>query len=212
MKKAFSLIELSLALLIFGIIAFFAMPLILPNKLYLAANQVLSHLRYTQELAILDDKDGLGKDWHKRNWRLFFHSGLVGNSKEHDWRYTVFSDDGKFSGNPNSLAQIAKDPANKNKYLTSGFNAQKYKDELLNQNLNLTKTYGVVDIKFKDCGNKNQTISFDSYGAVGGTPKNANHLFDKRFLKDCYISFYDNMGRKVTIKIHNVTGYAKILD
>ncbi|BCX79852.1 Tfp pilus assembly protein FimT/FimU [Campylobacter sp. 19-13652] len=212
MSRAFSLFELCLVILILGIMLAFAMPNIALDKLHLAAQQILIHLRYTQGLAIMDDKAGLGDEWYKRNWRLFFHSGLVGDSKEHDWRYTVFSDDGKFSGNPNSLSQIAKDPANPNKFLTSGFNGQNYKSSLLNKNLNLTKTYGVADIKFKNCGSKNQTISFDSYGAPSGTLKNAKNPFDKRFLRDCEISLYDEAGKKATIKIHAITGYAKIIE
>lgn len=211
MRRGFSMIELTLVLIILGIILFIASPKLLPDKLSLAAFQVASHLRYTQRLALNDDKTGLGDEWHKRNWRLFFHSGLVTGSKEHEWRYTVFSDDGKFSGNPNSLKQIAPDPANPGKLLTSGFNAQSYKDSRITSSLNLSKTYGIVEIKFKNCGNKNQTISFDSFGAPSGTPKSAKHPFARRFTKDCEISLYDKTGKNITIIVHAITGYVKIL-
>lgn len=210
MRGAFSLLELVLVLAIVGTLSVFVGFKMSGEPLKLAANQVAMHLRYTQQLALRDDKTGLGEQWYKRYWRLFFHSGLVGDSTEYEWRYTIFSDDGKFSGNPNSMKQIADDPANPGKKLTSGFNAQSYKDKDITPSLNLSKTFGVANISFKDCGNKNQTIAFDSFGAPSGTMKSAKHPFHRRFSKICEIRFYDKLGKSVAIKIYPISGFIQI--
>lgn len=211
MKTAFSFIEVILVVFLLGILSTFVFPKIQKDNVLLAANQVAMHLRYTQYLALLDDKSNLGEQWYKRYWRLFFHSGLVGDSKEHEWRYTVFSDDGRFSGNPNSMNQIANDPANIGKKLTSGFNAQSYKDSRISPNLNLSKTFGIKNITFKDCGAKNQTISFDNYGAPSGTVKSAKSPFSRRFAKNCIITLYDKNGKNYSIVVHAVSGFVQVI-
>lgn len=210
MKRAFSYLELVIVLIVLAILFSFALPNLKPDTLALAANQVAHHIRYTQHLALLDDKMGLGEHWYRRYWRIYFHSGKVGDTKK-QWRYTIFSDDASFSGNPNSIYQIALNPENPTKRLTSGFAKQYYKDAQITPSLNLSRTYGVSNIVFKNCGNNNQTIAFDSFGAPSSTIKNANSPFEKRLLNDCEITLFNAQNRSIKIIVYAITGYVKIV-
>ena len=77
MKKAFTMLELVFVLVVIGILAAVMLPQMQSTKLREAAIQVVSHIRYTQHLAMIDDKfnanDGL---WFRKRWELLFGSSL----------------------------------------------------------------------------------------------------------------------------------------
>ena len=56
MKKAFTMLELVFVIVIIGILAVVAMPSFQRDTLQEAGNQIISHIRYTQHLAMMDDK------------------------------------------------------------------------------------------------------------------------------------------------------------
>ena len=73
MKKAFTMIELIFIIVVVGILAAVAVPQINRNSLVEAADQVAAHIRYTQQLAMNDNKfDPNDPDWFKRLWRIQF--------------------------------------------------------------------------------------------------------------------------------------------
>ncbi|WP_419249844.1 prepilin-type N-terminal cleavage/methylation domain-containing protein [Campylobacter fetus] len=77
MKKVFTLIEIIIVLVIVGIMASFTIPKLNRNDLRLAADQIVSHIRYTQHLAIIDDKfDTKDTNWYKGRWQIFLPKPL----------------------------------------------------------------------------------------------------------------------------------------
>ena len=56
MKKAFTMLELVFVLVVIGILAAVMIPNMQSTALREAAIQVVSHIRYTQHLAMIDDK------------------------------------------------------------------------------------------------------------------------------------------------------------
>lgn len=98
MKRAFTLLELVFVIVIAGILAFVLIPKSSDTKLLESANQLISHIRYAQQLALNNDQfDPNDKDWYKKMWRIEFES----NGTYKVWR-----------GNEAKSNKIAPDPAN----------------------------------------------------------------------------------------------------
>ena len=75
MKKAFSLIELVFVIVIIGILAAVIIPSVKSNKLRKAAIQLVSHIKYTQHLAMINDKFEISDNsWYKKRWQIIFGS------------------------------------------------------------------------------------------------------------------------------------------
>ena len=91
MKKAFTLVELVFVVVVIGILAFALWPTKQPTQALEAARQIVAHIRYTQHLALNDDKfaahtdtggtDSIAKDWYKRLWRITFSLSWILQSR-----------------------------------------------------------------------------------------------------------------------------------
>lgn len=175
MKKAFTLVELVFVVVVLGILAFALWPTKPPTQAFEAARQVVAHIRYTQHLALNDDKfathkdeDGtkanIAKDWYKRMWRIAF-SNLNNTKCKNDtagWRYAVYqniSKDLSDKGAPNGEEEVAMNPAEAGKRLSGCFQAIY---ENTTNSMNLAKTYGIETLDFSEFGN--QGIIFDELG------------------------------------------------
>ena len=217
MKKAFTMIELIFIIVVVGILAAVAVPQINRNSLVEAADQVAAHIRYTQQLAMNDNKfDPDDPNWFKRFWRIqFTDQGAPGSAA--GWRYNIYWDNGAFpgsNGQPNSLNSMAADPQNPNKLLTSGFARQPANTDgaRMNQKLNLGATYNIRNIQFTNCGNgNNHTISFDSYGRPMGQLANSNVPYDRLFVgkNPCIITLTNDARETASITIEPETGYVR---
>lgn len=70
-RTAFTLLELVFVIIIIGILAVLAMPNFRGNPLQTAAEQVAGHIRYTQHLAMVDDKfDPANGTWFQDKWAI----------------------------------------------------------------------------------------------------------------------------------------------
>jgi len=94
MKKAFTMLELIMVIVIIGILAAVIIPRTGSNKTAEAAVKLISDIRYTQHLAMIDDKYGQNNNWYRDLWQIRFN----GNS------YSIISDNG---------TRPAKDPITK---------------------------------------------------------------------------------------------------
>lgn len=209
MKKAFSLIELIFVIVAVGIIAIVAIPKFKRDNLQEAADQILSHIRYTQQLAMLDNKfDPNDSTWYKARWQIFFSNT---NETGNIYSYTIFSDYiGKKSGFPN-LEEIAKDSANPKKLLTGGYSgAIDFKDERVSKNLRIGNFFGIKDMKFKGL-NGSTRIAFDEVGRPYGAIANSRNSTDKLLKKPCTITLSDDSDKSISIAVCNESGYAFIL-
>lgn len=73
MKKAFTMVELVFIIVIVGIIAMVALPKFKTSRLYEGRDEIINKLRYTQHLALLDDKFKIDDAaWASNNWSMEF--------------------------------------------------------------------------------------------------------------------------------------------
>lgn len=176
MKKAFTLVELIFVVVVIGILAFALWPTKQPTQALEAARQIVAHIRYTQHLALNDDKfathtyiatDGTKKniaiDWYKRLWRITFSDTQADkNCNSVGWRYAVYqniANDLSDKGQPNGTIEAARNPAQAGKVLSACYSglSTNTSDEL-----NLSQTYKIENIDFSEFGT--QGIIFDELG------------------------------------------------
>jgi prepilin-type N-terminal cleavage/methylation domain-containing protein len=75
MKKAFTMLELVFVIVVIGILAAVIIPNTRTNPVQEGAIQLLSHIRYTQHLAMMDDKyDATNATWFRDRWQIRFSS------------------------------------------------------------------------------------------------------------------------------------------
>jgi len=73
MKKAFTLIELVFVIVVIGILAAAIIPRTTTNPVAEASVDLLSKIRYTQHLSIVNDKyDATNVNWFKDRWQIVF--------------------------------------------------------------------------------------------------------------------------------------------
>lgn len=229
MKKAFTLIELIIVIVVIGIVVAVAFPKFKRENLIEVADQVLQDIRYTQHLAMIDDKfNPNDNEWYKTRWTIEFTensslgsiSDCSGGASRNCLTYQIYSDLSK-SGNLNSSDEVAKDPSDSNRYMSAGWSGISNADKArVNKKLNIELKYAVNDVDFTGgCGHQgNKSISFDELGRPyrkvsttgGGGSSNA---YNRRILNDCTIVLYENRPEKkcIKIKIEKETGYSRIL-
>ena len=207
MKKAFTMMELIFVIIVIGILAAVAIPRTGSNKLQEAATQVLSHIRYTQHLAMVDDKfDSNDPTWYRERWQIRFrrNGGTSG--------YVIFSDSVNTQGNVNN-GERAIDPLTKEGI--DGFLDYKEAD--------LTRSYsvvgdntGIVQSCFSADGSlvtaNRGVFSFDHLGRPYSGVSNSASVTQYLILGNCDLTLRDTSGATVVIRVHPETGYACILD
>jgi len=225
MKKAFTMLELVMVIVVIGILAAVVIPRTGSNKLAEAAVQVISHIRYTQHLAMIDDKfdSTTGSEWYKKRWIIRFKKDLVyagayvpNGTYSDEWAYSVFSDTSK-DRNPN-LSEMAINPLNHDQYLSGGYNNTLHlEDPRSMKMLRLGSSYNISDISFGGgCRSTTKYVHFDYLGR----PMNSinNNLayeadpggYPRLLTTACTITLNSSEGI-IVIAIEPETGYAHIL-
>lgn len=206
MKKAFTMIELIFVIVVIGILAVVVMPRSSSNKLQEAATQVVSHIRYTQHLAMIDDKfDSNDATWWKERWQIRFrrNSGSSG--------YVIFSDTNQL-GNVDVGNEEAVDPLSKQRM--NGHNGW--------NNGDLTAKYGIfgndsgiVQSCFTTDGSlvtsNRGVFVFDHFGRPYSGVSNATSPTQYLIVANCDLTLSSAEGN-VTIRVYPETGYACILN
>lgn len=189
MKKAFTLYEMIIVIVVVSILAILAMPRLERDELEKAADQVISHIRYTQHLAMINDKfvphpdlayhdtstqqkTNASKQWFKQWWQIQFHTA------ESQYAYTIYSDhpadgtsdeysnDPDFSTNPKLSDMIAKDPHTGLYIAKGGSTHNDVPEDQRLQDVDLFRKYGV-------------TVSLNNCEYPGGTSTADHILFDE---------------------------------
>ena len=224
MRKAFTLLELVFVIVVIGILAAAIIPRVNTDRLHEAAIQVVSHIRYTQHLAMNDDKyNPLETNWYEKRWQFIF--GESNNSSGEDsggyQAYTIFSDFKNTSGGKPDFSsindtEIARDPANRSKVLSGGYSGTiDWENPAANKKLNLGYTYGITNMALSG-GCSNKRISFDHLGRPmeGDSSSLTNPYVDSRLIDfddPCILTLTSPEGH-VSIRIEGETGYTCILD
>ena len=215
MKKAFTLIELVFVIVIIGILSTQISPSFNSNGLQQAANQIISHIRYTQHLALMDNKfDPTNPNWYKTRWQIHFTAPLG------KLDYTIYQDLSA-SGSPSTVLgnnEIAKNPLNPTKLLTSLSGGSKVNTK----EMAIGEEYGIASVSFSNqCSTyHSKMISFDYLGRpLYGKPKSLASMYRAnngstgvRLIKPgCTITLTDNDNKTIIIAIEPETGYAHII-
>lgn len=229
MKKAFTMLELVFVIVVIGILAATIIPNTKRNPLQEAAVQLASHLRYTQHLAMIDDKyNGNNDTWYKDRWQMIFASSTYTGGSD-VWAYTIFSDTAGSSTTTRGdvdVLEVALNPENSNQLMTGGFSST---SELYYGNsnfkgmksLNIGNKYGIIGsdaVKFSNsCDGSNgssKRIAFDHLGR----PMQGDHnsmtgpynAYRQRLITSlCTITLSDGT-ESIDINIEPETGYVSI--
>jgi type II secretory pathway pseudopilin PulG len=224
--KAFTMIELIFIIIVIGILASVLIPKSHASRLHEAADQVISHIRYTQHLAMMDDKfDPTNNEWYKERWQIrFMNTTSVKDDTTYYWSYVIYSDTSLgHAGDPQPY-EIARNPIDPSKRLTGGTSAAagdiKYGTPNATNEMNLGKEYGIIDVIFSNtCSNgiypnNSKRIAFDYLGRpIKGNIANMDALYDDKYLmyKQCNITLVDGVSN-ITITIEPETGFARIAE
>lgn len=186
------MLELIFVVVVAGILAATIVPRFNRDNLQEAADQVISHIRYTQHLAMVDDKFLSDKNisrfsntiksqkellyWYKGRWQIYFFN-VSGETPPNSFTsYTIFSDSpssssvhlDQYDGNPNQSAiykEVAKNPLDPNRYLIGTTHASfTVGSNHITKSLNLYSKYGISLVKFMKGCSAAHRIAFDYIG------------------------------------------------
>ena len=213
MKKAFTMMELVFVIVVVGILSTMIAPNFQRNSLREAADQLISHIRYTQHLAMMDDVYDPSKlDWYKNRWQLIFTHTI--NSEE-VWAYSIFKNTlNHTNGNLNISDTIAKNPLDITKYLSGGYpGVLSLTDSRVTKKMALALEYGITNVQFLSGCSSARRISFDYIGRpIEGSLNTSNSPYQSNRIitTQCKIVL-SNPDKNITIAIEPETGYAHIL-
>jgi type II secretory pathway pseudopilin PulG len=220
-KRAFTMVELIFIVIIIGILAAVIIPRSQNNSLREAADQIVSHIRYTQHLAMMDDKfDPNDTNWAKKRWQIIFNnSSTYTNDK---FSYSIFSDNASGSTGNADKSEIAINPQDPSRLLSGGSSSFYSSDEKATKGMHIGNKYGITDVTFSDsCSNgispnKSKRLAFDYLGRplkgniVGLSLTNP---YDTTYLmvEKCTITLTNSAGENINITIEPETGFAQVV-
>ncbi|MBN2768850.1 MAG: prepilin-type N-terminal cleavage/methylation domain-containing protein [Campylobacterales bacterium] len=212
MKKAFTMIELVFVIVVMGIIAAVALPRFESDNVQEAMDQILSDIRYTQHLALVDNViDPTNASWQSALWTIRFQKTTVGD----EFTYTIASDISNYDGNFDKI-EAAIDPRD-GRPIYGNIPAG---DTTVSPKVFITKKFGITNVDFATgCNvatgsggtNNSQHIGFDSFGRphkghLGNNLPNYSSIMQG----NCTIAFTFAGGETSWVTIQRETGYACI--
>ena len=207
-KNAFTMLELVLVIVVLGILAAITIPRLDRDLKQEAADNVLSAIRYTQHLALNDNKQKFdNKKWQQRFWKIMFAQCSDGKDF-----YKIGSDDNMDSDGSFSKDEAALDPSNsKPMYMINSGNC---KDSTVSPNIFIGKKYGITNVSGTGgCSSTTASkhIGFDYLGrphvSFGGSSKPDSSSYMQT---ECIFTFNLSNGDSFQIRIQPETGYAYI--
>lgn len=236
-RRAFTMIELVFVIVIVGIISVMIAPNFQGNNLRQAADQVVSHIRYTQHLAMMDNKfDVNDNKWFRKRWQIRFVQNITNgpaNCNDEDypniWSYMIYSNEnfacpgGICDNNPNNN-ELAKNPLDNTQLLSGGYNnnicpdnSYNSSDEQSMEAMRLADKYGIQNVTFSGgCRSTTRFVSFDYQGRpfnsfpTGSPYEIGSPGWHKLITSTCNIALTDGIDT-ITILIEPETGYTHIL-
>jgi len=206
-KKAFTMIELVMVIVVLGILASLALPRLDRDLKQEAADNILSAIRYTQHLALIDNKQKFDNpNWQRRFWRIMFAQCSDGTDF-----YKIGSDDDMGSTSTFEQTEAAIDPANgKEMYAVNNGNCSA---STVSPNILIGKKYGVTVDDITGGGKcTGKSMGFDHLGRPHiGFSGSTKPDYDSYVTNDCQFNFTLSDGSTFAISIQQETGYAQIV-
>ena len=215
-RPAFTMIELVFVIVVLGILASLAMPRLDRDLSQEAADSILSDIRYTQHLALMDDMHEFDDPkWQQKFWRIVFST--CDSGKKH--YYMIGSDTNKGSANNALFAQTeaAIDPVNSKPMFGNPALCNTDGGPAVSDRMFITRKYGIKTVLFT--GGCNGTVNGSGGDHLGfdhlGRP---HHGFSTSTIPDyasymtttCVMTFTLTNGKTFKINIEPETGYAFI--
>jgi prepilin-type N-terminal cleavage/methylation domain-containing protein len=205
-RNAFTMLELVMVIVIIGILAALAIPRLDRDVKQEAADNLLSAIRYTQHLSLLDDKHKFGQsNWQKSFWTIEFTSSTTNPLNNF---YTICSDDDRDGVIQKN--ECAMDPSN-NKYYYNAGGVTTAIDADESPSIFIGKKYGIISITGSGGCNGVKHLGFDHLGrphvsfSSSSTPDYSSYMKTQ-----CQFTFGMKNGDSFVIEIESETGYARI--
>ena len=204
--KAFTMIELVFVIVVLGILASLALPRLDRDLRQEAKDNLLSAIRYTQHLALMDNKtDPTDTNWQKKLWQIRFSTSADNLANF----YTVSSDAAPYNGAV-SKDEAAIDPINGKYMYNAGGDTTIDADE--SPNIFIGKKYGINSMSFSGGCSSAQHIAFDNLGRPHNGLGSATNNYSQYMDSNCTIimGFADTTLTDLNITIATETGYVSI--
>ncbi len=207
-RHAFTMLELVFVIVVLGIIAALALPKLDRDLKQEAADTILSHIRYTQHLALSDHKHKFNEPkWQRAFWEITFESCSGGDL------FIGVGTDMNYGGDTN-IEEAATDPSNgKPMFWTNTASCAPGVDlSSASENIFITKKFGVTSVS-ESGGCTGKHIGFDHLGRpqVGFSGSNTPD-YSSYMSNACTFTFTMSDGDTFAITIQPETGYSYISD
>ncbi len=208
-KAAFTMLELVMVIVVLGILAALAMPRMERDLRQEAADNVLSAIRYTQHLALMDNKtDSTTTNWQSAYWHLRFEKY---NGAKPKWFYAVSSSNDGDNNIDND--EVAVDPANGLRM--NNTNSANGSEPTDSPSVFIGENYGVNSVVLTGgcAATGDQHIAFDHLGRPHVGVYSATNDFGSYMSTNCTLTlgFEDTSINNVSITIVSETGHAFIV-
>lgn len=200
-KSAFTMMELVFVIVVLGILSYMVASSFTRNPIIEAADQIVTHIRYTQHLAMMDNRfDPNGATYYRERWQIRFTTDSTGNAHRVYWIMSDRDQDNALT----DLTDYARDPLDGTKYLTGDASIANR-----NQTMDLTRQYGITTVT-NNCSPNGGRIYFDELGRPYNDatfPATAPHQ-NLITGAPCTIVLNDGTNTR-TIEISPETGYVR---
>jgi Tfp pilus assembly protein FimT len=210
------MLELVFVIVIIGILSTFINPSFQRDTLTEATNQIVSHIRYTQHLAMMDNKfDATDPNWFQKRWQIEFTNSEAGAPNGGNSVYSIFTDDDEDGIMDKGTVEMAQNPKNSNQFLTGWMSTDNsFREDMYTKSLDISDTFGITNVGFSaGCGLNTTRILFDHVGRPYGTDTSITSLADstsRLLTAQCQITFTNGDENK-TVLIEPETGYTHVL-
>jgi prepilin-type N-terminal cleavage/methylation domain-containing protein len=209
-SPAFTMLELVFVIVIVGILAALAIPRLDRDLKQEASDTILSAVRYTQQLALMDNKQSFSNPkWQQRYWKIMFGTCATSSNKF----FMIGSDNNMDSNGFFESTEAAMDPLSGKPYFwVNGTDCSSGKDSNVSNNIFLSHRFGITNFAFTGGCSGVQYIGFDHLGrprigfGVSNTPDHASYMSSA-----CIMTFTLSDGDTFAISIEPETGYAQIV-
>ena len=206
-KSAFTMLELVFVIVVLGTLASMALPRLDRDHTQEAADHILSQIRYTQHLALMDDMHEFNNpSWQQKWWKIMFSSCQNGNLF-----YRIGSDNNMDGNGMFSQDEAAIDPINGMPLFMSNNDDTCEGDTTVSKNIFLTERFGITAINTTSCNNTAH-IGFDHLGRPHqGYGASSQPNFASYLNAVCTFTFTMSDNTTFSIQIKPETGYAQIV-